>query len=77
MASPSQSAPAEDPLAAVLGATPPESVQALPADVRARLAEQVRDGRRRQAKLTEEAVERAITGVPLPVRSVIRKALVG
>ncbi|WP_370248899.1 hypothetical protein [Nocardioides sp.] len=67
----------EDPLAAVLGTTPPESVQALPDDVRQRLADQVRAGRRRQARLTEEAVDRAITGVPLPVRSVIRKALVG
>lgn len=64
-----------DPLAATLRDTPPPAVQALPPELRERLAEQVRAGRARQRQLGEEAVASALKGVPLPVRGLLRKAL--
>ncbi len=57
--------------------TPPASVAALPEAAQAALAAQIKDARRRQHELTNEAVEKAIKGVPLPVRGVVRKAIRG
>lgn len=65
------------PLARLLGAPPPPAVAALPDDVLDRLADQFVSARRRQADAIASAVQAAVTGVPLPVRGLIRKALLG
>jgi hypothetical protein len=46
---------ADDRLCALLGADPPESVQALDDDTRRKLADLIADSRKRQAKSLEEA----------------------
>lgn len=58
------------------GSLPP-SVTALPEDLRERLAQQVGVAQRHQARVVENAVRDAVKGVPLPVRGIIRKALLG
>lgn len=58
------------------GSLPP-SVTALPEDVRERLAQQVGVAQRHQARVVENAVRDAVEGVPLPVRGIIRTALLG
>ncbi len=64
-------------LAAVLGATPPASVSALPPETLARLAEQVATAKKQQQVAMAEAIEVAIAGVPFAVRGIVRKALLG
>jgi len=64
-------------LAAVLGAEPPAAVAALPAEVSARLAAQIEEASARQAAAMEAGVKTALKGVPLPLRGVVRKALLG
>ena len=64
-------------LADALGEEPPATVNALPDDVLAHLAEQIEDARRRQAASMNSAVTAALKGVPLPFRGMIRKALLG
>ncbi len=64
-------------LADALGAEPPRAVSALPAAVLSRLAGQIEDARRRQASAMDTAVTKALKGVPLPFRGVVRKALLG
>lgn len=66
-----------DELAEVLGEQPPAAVGALPPEVRSRLAGQIEAARRRQAEAMETGVKAALKGVPLPLRSVVRKALLG
>jgi DNA-binding IclR family transcriptional regulator len=61
----------------LLGAPLPPAVARLPKADLARLAEQVTTARRRQAKVVDDAVRTAVTGVPLPVRGIVRKALLG
>ena len=61
----------------VLRAEPPASVAALPLDVQDRLAEQIVEVKRRQVVTAQAAVDKAIKGVPLPVRGVVRKAING
>lgn len=62
-------------LSHALGAEPPASVLALPEDAHARLAAHVEAASRRQSALVSDAVDAAVKGVPLPVRGVVRKAL--
>ena len=62
-------------LAALLGAAPPDSVAGLPDDVLARLADQIDAARRHQKDAVDDSVRTAVTGVPLPVRGIVRKAL--
>ena len=62
-------------LSALLGAAPPDSVAGLPDDVLARLADQIVAARRLQKDAVDDAVQTAVTGVPLPVRGIVRKAL--
>lgn len=69
--------PQQKSLQDVLGAEPPPGVQALAPEVQERLAALVDDARRRQARLMASSVETAIKGVPLPVRGVVKKALLG
>ena len=64
-----------DPLTDVLGDEPPATVLALPDEVRVALAAQVVAARRATAELNQQAVEKALAGVPLPVRGIVRKAL--
>ncbi|HEX4189643.1 MAG TPA: hypothetical protein VHZ06_01505 [Marmoricola sp.] len=64
-------------LAAVLGATPPASVSALPATTLTRLAEQIATAKASQAVEMEASVQRAIAGVPFAVRGIVKKALLG
>jgi hypothetical protein len=64
-------------LADALGEEPPAAVNALPAEVLSRLADQVEDARQRQAAAMETGVKKALKGVPLPLRGVVRKALLG
>lgn len=60
----------------LLGDLPPD-VAALPPAERARLAELVVRARDRQARATDDATAVALRGVPLPLRGLIRKALLG
>ena len=62
-------------LEAVLGATPPASVRALPAATLARLTEQIADAQRRQKAEMEASVATAVAGVPFAVRGIVKKAL--
>lgn len=64
-------------LADALGEEPPAAVAALPPEVVARLACQIEDARSRQAAAMESGVRKALKGVPLPLRGVVRKALLG
>ncbi len=64
-----------DQLEEALGATPPATVQALPDDVRDRLADQITTARERLVREGEAATQRAIRGVPLPVRGLVRRTL--
>ena len=64
-------------LAAALGEDPPAAVGALPDDVLTHLAGQIEDASRRQAAAMEAGVKSALMGVPLPLRGVVRKALLG
>ena len=61
----------------VLRAEPPASVAALSAKVQERLADQIVEVKRRQREMTSAAVDKAVKGVPLPVRGVVRKAISG
>lgn len=64
-------------LHAVLGAEPPTSISELPADVIARLAEQIATAKKRQHVEMEASVQTAIAGVPFAVRGIVKKALMG
>ncbi len=64
-----------DPLSDVLGAAPPASVAALPDSTLSRLADQIHSARRHQHDVVEKSVRAAVKGVPLPVRAIVRKAL--
>ena len=64
-------------LAETLAADLPASVAELPRPVSDRLAEQVRAARERQVVLVEESVQAALQGVPLAVRGVVKKAVLG
>ena len=68
---------ANDDLAKALGAPPPASVAALPAETLARLADQVVAAKKRQDADLEKSVKVAIDGVPFAVRGIVRKALLG
>lgn len=64
-------------LSEVLGDRPPDSVAALSSQVLERLANQIEQARRHQAEVMAESVRVAVKGVPLPVRGIVRKALLG
>ena len=66
-----------DPLTVLLGDEPPATVLALPDEARERLVALVATARERQQRLADESVTTALRSVPLPVRGVVRKALLG
>jgi hypothetical protein len=63
------------PLEALLGKDTPDSVLALDPEVQSRLADQIRAARAHQLQLIEDSINTAVHGVPLPVRGIVRKAL--
>jgi hypothetical protein len=64
-------------LTKVLGAAPPTSVSALPAETLDRLAQQIALAKERQQAEMEASVKTAIAGVPFAVRGIVKKALMG
>jgi hypothetical protein len=66
---------ARDRLDDALGATAPDPVRALPDDVLDRLVAVIEAGRRHHLRVAEQATEKALKGVPLPVRAIVRTAL--
>ena len=66
-----------DPLEDALGCPPPPAVAGLPVKARKRLATQIQSAKHRQREEVDAAVERALHGVPLPVRGVVKKAVSG
>lgn len=71
----SPTAPTPDALTRALGGPPPDPVAALPEAVRDRLAGQIEHGRAAHERAGLDAIERALRGVPLPFRSILKKAL--
>lgn len=67
----------DDDLHELLGADPPPGVRGLAAAERGRLAELLRDSRRRQAATLEDAFAATVKHVPLPVRGIVKKVLMG
>lgn len=67
----------ESALRALLGPGVPDELAALPAAVQERLAEQVDAARLTEEQHGREAIDAALSGVPLPVRGLVRKALGG
>jgi hypothetical protein len=67
----------DDDLRALLGADPPASVTALSAADRARLADILREAKRRQARTLEDAFVATLKHVPFPVRGLVKKVLIG
>jgi hypothetical protein len=59
----------------VLGAAPPDSIANLPAPVLERLVGQIEAAREHHRRVAEDAVRTVISGAPLPVRGIVRKAL--
>ncbi|MGN6608807.1 MAG: hypothetical protein ACTHMS_17580 [Jatrophihabitans sp.] len=66
-----------DRLSELLRGDLPTSIEALPDATRDRLADQIEAARHTQAARIAEATQTAVDGVPLPVRGVVRKALLG
>ena len=66
-----------DGLSDTLGTPPPASVATLPSEVLRRLTDQICAARTRQNDVMAQSVRVAVDGVPLPVRGIVRKALLG
>ena len=62
-------------LARALRDTPPTAVAQLPPQTLQRLAAQIDAGRRHHRAVADQAIAKALKGVPLPVRGLVRKAL--
>ena len=60
-----------------LGAEVPEGISALPDAARDALTAVILDARARQARGLQEALGAALKHVPLPLRGIVRKVLVG
>jgi hypothetical protein len=64
-------------LTGILGAPVADRVAELPDETLGRLAGQIATARDRQSAMLDDAVGEALRGVPLPVRGIVRKALLG
>jgi hypothetical protein len=64
-------------LAELLGGAPPDSVAALPDQTRADLAVQLVAARRAQDAALEGSINAALKAVPLPLRGVVKRVLLG
>jgi hypothetical protein len=62
-------------LARALRHEPSAAIAALPPHTLLRLAGQIDAGRRHHRAVADQAIARALKGVPLPVRGLVRKAL--
>ena len=60
-----------------LGAELPEGISALPDAERDALTAVILDARTRQARGLQEALGTALKHVPLPLRGIVRKVLIG
>ena len=65
------------PLASLLGTELPPSVAALPVEAHAELAEHLRAARAAQDNALEGSVNSALKAIPLPLRGVVKKVLLG
>lgn len=65
------------PLATLLGAELPPAVAELPAEVHAELAEYLSAARKAQDNALEGSINSALKAVPLPLRGVVKKVLLG
>lgn len=65
------------PLATLLGADLPPAVAALPDDVQAQLVEHLKAARTAQNDALETSVNHALKAVPLPLRGVVKRVLLG
>lgn len=64
-------------LTGILGTPVTDGVAELPEETLTRLAGQIAAARERQTAMLDDAVGQALRGVPLPVRGIVRKALLG
>jgi hypothetical protein len=64
-------------LTGLLGGPVPAAVAALPDEDLERLADQITTARRRQSDRLDASARKAVSGVPLPVRGIVRRALLG
>lgn len=64
-------------LTELLGEPPPAAVAALPDATLDQLIEHIRTAQQRQAMLIADATDTAVKGVPLPVRGIVKRALLG
>jgi len=69
--------PSTSPLAELLGAELPPAVAELPAEFHAELAEFLVAARQSQNNALESSVNSALKAVPLPLRGVVKKVLLG
>jgi hypothetical protein len=65
------------PLSDLLGCAPPDSVAALPAAALTELADQIVAARHVQDAALEGSINSALKAVPLPLRGVVKKVLLG
>ena len=65
------------PLAEMLGADLPPSVAELPAEVHAELAAHLKSARKAQDNALEGSINSALKAVPLPLRGVVKRVLLG
>jgi hypothetical protein len=64
-------------LAELLGTAPPPAVQTLPPAAQERLAEIIADARAQQRRTLDAAFEAALRHLPVPLRPLARRMLLG
>ncbi len=67
----------EQRLRQVLGSAPPDSVAALPAEYQAELVEVIEAALRRQSEDLAASFDTTMRHVPVPLRAVVRRVLLG
>ena len=65
------------PLATLLGAELPPAVADLPTETQAKLVEHLKSARAAQNNALEGSINSALKAVPLPLRGVVKKVLLG
>jgi hypothetical protein len=64
-------------LTRILGEPVTDGIAGLPDETLFRLADQIAAAKGHQSSMLDDAVRQALSGVPLPVRGIVRKALLG
>ena len=67
----------DSPLASMLGVQLPPTVAALPTDVHQKLTDQLSVARNAQNTALESSINSALKAVPLPLRGVVKRVLLG